>query len=342
MRRAFPVLLLLLAAAAAQGATSYFLDRSGMLWNAVAAPEGLVLTAQRDGQEVVHSVVPFQIGLAGTSDTQIQVAADELTGKVSVVWQRNWSDAASEIMLAVWKGGDWERVTSLTRDINAHPRNPAVLLTETDDTVADPDHPDDPSKAVTFRDSYLNVVWWEGTDQQHASFALLRLPADGSDASALTTQDLDRLVTTVGLACQTPLPADLMAHPLFASQSSREHALVFFGSEKLCLFYLVEVGFQWQLDPSQNGDPIAVTAQRRRSTPVFGVREVLDAPREISLEGARVLVGSSLRPVTYRVDQGTIEYVVATDQGWSPKRTISVAPGLTLDQAIPLVENLAR
>jgi hypothetical protein len=102
------------------------------------------------------------------------------------------------------------------------------------------------------------------------------------------------------------------------------------------------VGFQWQTDPTTSNDPIAVTAQRRRSVPIFGVSKVFDAPAEMSLVGARVLVGPSLRPVTYRVNQGTIEYVVANGTGWTPKRTVSVAPDLTLDQAIPLVENLAR
>ena len=89
---------------------------------------------QRDGVVIVRSRSSrSRWWSAGTSDTQIQVAADELTGKVVVVWQRNWSDDASEIMLAVWRDGDWERVEHLTEDLSAHPRNPAIQLSDVSD-----------------------------------------------------------------------------------------------------------------------------------------------------------------------------------------------------------------
>jgi hypothetical protein len=338
MRRALSVLVLLLTATAARGATSYFLDRAGLLWNASAEHTGLVLTAQSNGQEVVHGVVPFALGLAGTSDTQIQVVADDLTGKVAVVWQRNWTATSSEIMVAVWNNGNWERVTSLTADMTTNPRNPAIAVTETADTETDPN---DSTKTVTYQDSYLNVVWWEGVGSPHASVALLRLTADAGDESALTTANLDDVVGSVAINCPA-LPADLIEHPLFASQGSHDSALVFFGSEKQCMFSLLQVGFQWESEPTTANGTITVTAQQRRSRPVFGVRGEFGNPIGISMEGARVLVGTSLRPVTYRVDNNTIQYIVATATGWSPMRTVSVAPGLTMYQAIPLVENLAR
>src|SRR5512135_1387180 len=175
MRRILLACLLILGATAAFAAIPYSLDRNGVLWTAVADPQGLVLTGQRDGTQVVRSVVPFPVAIAGTSDTNIQVAADDLTGKVAVVWQRNWSATASELMLAVWSGGNWERVQSISQDLAANPRNPAVRLTAVSTSVPDPDNPTDPSKATLVQDSFVHVAWWEGSDQSHGSYALLRM-----------------------------------------------------------------------------------------------------------------------------------------------------------------------
>ncbi len=344
MRRIILVCLALIGAAAAATADPYFLDRSGVLWTANAAPEGLVLTGEKDGVEVVRSVVPFPLSMPGTNDSQIQVAADDLTGKVSVVWQRNWTDQASEIMLAVWHDGDWERVKSLTPDLMANPRNPEIQITQFSASVPDPTAPDDPTNASLVQDSYLHAVWWEGSDSGHAMYALLRLTADTTDSDALTELNLDSL-TLLGFGCANPAPPAVLEHPLFASQNTHDHALVFFGSQQLCQFQLIQVGFALDTPPAAataGGDGMTVTVQRRRSVPIFGIMRAFPMTRDISMEGTRVILGGNLSPVAYRVVGPAIQYVTYSDQGWSPLRTLAVAKGLTLDQAIPLVENLAR
>jgi hypothetical protein len=341
MRRSFLTLIFLLAATTALAANPYFLDRSGVLWKASAAPEGLVLTGVRDGAVVVRSVVPFPLAVYGTSDTQIQVAADELTGNVVVVWQRNWSQDASEIMLAVWRDGSWQRVERLGQDLAAHPRNPAIQVSEVATTVPDPSAPDDPSKATAIRDSFLHVVWWEGTDQGHASYALLWLNADAGDPDALVTQNLETFAS-IGLACTVPVPPTVLEHPVFGEQAPRDRALVLFGSQRICLFELLEV--QFALDNGATTDPkgITVIAQRRRHMPIFGVRKAFTITDSLSMEGVRVVLRADLNPVVYRVVGTMVEYVTATDTGWSPRRTLTVKDGMTMDQAIPLVESLAR
>jgi hypothetical protein len=341
MRRIVLTLAFLLAATAALAANPYFLDRSGVLWKATAASEGLVLTGVRDGAVVVRSVVPFPLALYGTSDTQIQVAADELTGSVVVVWQRNWSQDASEIMLAVWRDGKWQRVERLAQDLAAHPRYPTIQLSEIATTVPDPSAPDDPSKTTAIRDSFLHVVWWEGTDQGHASYALLWLNAEADDPDALLTRNLDAYAN-IGLACAAPVPPAVLEHPVFGDEAPRDRALVLFGSQRICLFQLLEVQFALDNGTTTDSKGITVIAQRRRHMPIFGVRKAFEMDDSMDMEGVRVVLGANLNPVIYRVVGKTVEYVIATDTGWSPHRTLTVTDGLTLDQAIPLVENLAR
>ncbi|MCJ7441361.1 MAG: hypothetical protein MUO25_07240 [Thermoanaerobaculaceae bacterium] len=341
MRRTFLTLAFLLAATAAVAANPYFLDRSGVLWKASAAPEGLVLTGVRDGAVVMRSVVPFPLALYGTSDTQIQVAADELTGKVVVVWQRNWSQDASEIMLAVWRDGNWQRVERLTQDLSAHPRNPTIQLNEVGTTVPDANAPDDPGKGTVIRDSFVHVVWWEGTERGRGSYALLRLSADVDDPDALVTQNLETFAS-IGLACTVPVPPAVLEHPVFGDQAPRDRAFLLYGSQRICLFQLLEV--QFALDTGATTDPkgITVIAQRRRHMPIFGVRKAFAMTDELSMEAVRVVLGADLNPVVYRVVGNTVEYVTATDTGWSRRRTLTVKDGMTMDQAIPLVERLAR
>jgi hypothetical protein len=343
MHRTFIACLALIGTAAAAAADPYFLDRTGVLWQASSAPEGLVLTGQQGGVQVVRSVVPFPLSMPGTNDTQIQVAADELTGKVAVVWQRNWTAQASEIMVAVWANGDWERVTSLTQDLLGNPRNPQVQVTQFSSSVPDPAAPNDPNRATLVQDSYLHAVWWDGDDNGHVMYALLRLTADPSDNGALIEENLDAL-TSIGFGCAKAVSPEVLQHPLFAGQAAHDRALVLFGSQQLCQFQLVQVSFTVDTQPATatTGGGMTASTQRRRSVPVFGVMKAFALTQDMSMDGTRVVLGANLNPVAYRVVGPTIQYVTYSDQGWSPARTLAVANGLTLDQAIPLVENLAR
>jgi hypothetical protein len=296
----------------------------------------LILTGQQDGVQVVRSVVPFPVAISGANDSQIQVAADDLTGKVAVVWQRNWTANASEVMLAVWSGGAWERVQPLSQDLTVNPRNPTVRLTAIATSVPDPTTPEDLTKATTVQDSFLHVAWWEGSDQSYGMYSVLRLTGDPADASALTVQNLDTF-SKIGLACVVPVPATTLEHPVFASQDAANHAQLLFGSQRLCLLLVVEVHFV--LDP--NGGP-GVIMNRRRHTPIFGVAGAFPMNSDFSMEGTRVILGANLNPVAYRVTDGAVQYVTFSNQTWSPIHTLTVSNGLTMDQAIPLVENLAR
>jgi hypothetical protein len=321
-----------LASSLAWAATPHGLGRDGTLWSATPSTNGLVLTGVRDGGEVARSVVPFPITLAGVADTNITLAVDDLTGKVVLVWQRNWSATASEVILAVWSDGAWETVQRLTQDLFDNARNPSIAITAPSSVVTAADGTID---VVT--DSFLNVVWWQG----HADYALLNLGMPAGDPAALTILRPDQYI--LGLGCVGPAPDSTLEHPMFAQSGDQSRAVVLFGSSQSCLFYLDEVSFTLDVSGQQDGGgEIVVGAQRGRHIPIFGIKRVFPLPTTMDLTDARVIVGADLNPVVYRVVSGTIEYAITESGAWTAARSLATSDTLSLEQAIPLVENLAR
>ena len=340
MRRTFLACLAIFGATAAFAANPYFLDRNGVLWNATASSDGLLLSGQRDGVVLTQNLVPFPILFPGAADNQIQVVADDLTGKVAVLWQRQWNSNAAEIMLAVWNGRSWERVEHLSTNLGAIPRNPSIRLTTVATRVPDPNSPDDPNKATIVQDSFVHAAWWEGSDQTHGMYALLQLTADPGDPSGLTLQDLSDF-TMLGFPCTVPVPAQTLEHPVFASDSSSDSARLLFGSQEQCL--LLELDVHFSLEASAASAAGAQIVNRRRHTPIFGVAGAFPLNANMSMDDTRVILGTNQTPVAYRVlDGGTLQYVTFSKGQWSDVRTLPVSKTLTMDQAISLVENLAR
>lgn len=340
MRIVSAALLALTVAVAAAG-SPFFLDRDGVLWRGTATADGLVLTGERDGETLVHTLVPFELGIAGTSDTAIQVAADETTGTVVVVWQRNWSEDLSEILLATWKNGSWDRIEHLTPDLSARPRNPVVHLSQVSSALPDPE---DPEGTVTLAESFLHVAWWEGDDSsQGAGLAVLNLSAEDA-ADALLVHSLDDFLP-IRVGC-SPVPSpEILEYPRFAEPSARRQVAIFFGSTQTCQFHVLEVNF---LPPNllpgpDPEDPPDAVIQRRRHAIVFGVRGNLEKPPSVRMADARVILGESGAPVIYAVQDETLQYAIATAHGaWSPLRHVPIGDGLSPVDAVALVQRLAR
>ncbi len=336
MRRFVIAAAVFLAASAVLAAGPYYLARNGILWKGASSPDGLVLTGEQAGEEIVRQTIPFTLGVGGSSDTEIQVAADEVSGKVALVWQRNWSEGYSDIMLAVWSEGTWERIDVLSDDVQGNPRNPVIEMTQAASQEADPA---DPESTVTVRDSFLSALWWQGQGEgQQARLAVLRLTATDEEPAPLTRTVLEGL-GSVGLACDAPTPADVLDHPLFASQPDISRALAFYASAGSCTVNMLEIRFVLDRIPDEGG---TVIGQRGRHRPVFGVRKSYPSPLDFRMASARAVVGPDLNPVLYKVRDGHLEYTLAGRGGWTAVRTLEVKPDLTMDQAIPLVESLAR
>ncbi|MGC8916024.1 MAG: hypothetical protein ACP5NF_03505 [Thermoanaerobaculum sp.] len=338
MKRLVCLASFLALAASAFAAEPYTLDRSGVFWKVEASTSGVVLVGVKNGEEVVRSLVSFPLGIAGQNDSNLQLVADELTGKVVLAWQRNWSEAYSDVVLAVWNQGQWERVSYLGGNASLRPRNPVLKLAQATSTYPDPE---DPEKTVTVSESFALLTWWQGDgDQQGARLAILRLAASPDEDDALSVREV---VSSpgIGFNCPQPLSSEAVERPTFAAEPPGPVSHLLVASPSTCLLFVHEIRLELDNPQTEEGG-LGVVAMRRRHTPIFGVRRVLPVPQGVAAEGTRVVLGPDAQPVLYRVLPDRVSYTVATPQGWSEARTLQVGPQLPLDKAIALVENLAR
>ena len=143
--------------------------------------------------------------------------------------------------------------------------------------------PEDETLTSVVEDSFLHVVWWQGAAaSQHGTYALIRLTATPEDDEAPAIYNVDDFLQ-IGMACAMPAPQSVLEHPLFADQSLSDRALLFHGSRRACLFQLVEISFTLEEPPASSPSPASPSsAQRRRHTPVFGVRALYSVPRQMA------------------------------------------------------------
>lgn len=321
-----------------------FVDREGTLWTAFPSFEGLRLVGSRNGEEITSGLLPVLFAGSLRYDQEISVVADEVTGKVAVVWQREWSETTSAVRIAVWSEDQWENVITLSEEDGRNPRHPAVQLVRVSSaTPADPDDPDPdpPVDPVVIRDSFLQVVWWEDGDGfPRARMAVVRLTGDLTDPDSVSIHDLDAL-SAPGEPCAHGEAEGVMERPRFSTRVPGDRGLVFFGSERTCRLNLVEVTFPLD-DPGEGEDPPS-EAERRRHRPVFGRRGGFEIPPDIRMAEARVLVDANHQPVIYRVLPDVVEFFIAGENGWSGRRTLALGEtGLEESKAVLLIEDLVR
>jgi len=328
----------LTVAVAAFAAEPYTLDRNGVFWRVEATPSGTALVATKEGVELTRSLVPFALGIAGQHDSNLQLVADELSGKVVLAWQRNFSEAYSEIMLASWRDGSWERVEYLVGAPALRPRNPVLRLAQAQSSYPDPE---DPEHQLTVKESFALLAWWEGDSRdQRARLAVLRLTAEAHEEGGLELREVPTS-PGIGFNCPQPLAEDTVERPTFASQPPGPISHLLVASPNTCFLLVHEIRFALAPPQEQEGG-ISVEGTRRRHTPIFGVRRILPVTRELATEGTKVVLGAHLEPVLYQVLPDGLRYVVASERGWSEPRKLAIGPELSLDKAIALVENLAR
>ena len=143
-----------------------------------------------------------------------------------------------------------------------------------------------------------------------------RMPTTRTPCS---TRNLDELRQHRARVRRAGIPRGARA-PGVRDQAPSGPRLLFFGSQRICLFQLARGPLRARRPPTTaTPDGITVIAQRRRTcrSSACGRRSI---PEERRTWRARaIILGANLNPVVYRVVGTTLEYVTATENGWSPR-----------------------
>jgi len=328
-------LLAIVAAAGTAGARdmNVTLGKDGTLCRVERGADGLILTVRPSAGGGALTDVPQT---ADPAIRNIQVGYATESGTVVLVWERDINSEQAIIQLATWREGTWFGPITIAGDDGIRTANPAMLLQH---VLTEPQTEGEERLETTF----IHLAWWRDEDSEDGGWAMYAAIPLGDDG----TPRLDRMqemalhqLIPYGIGCDlTATQRQALVHPAFTVDPETGAPLLFFVDVDDCLFEILQLAVQVE---EGDGDGDTFTSQRRRHVVVFGVRKDIALPPILDLTGAQFEVGHGMTVVGYWDTAEGINYIRMDDTGWSDTKTLQVGNGLTHEQAVELVRNLAR
>lgn len=341
MRNALLVVLALVLAAPAAARQPFALDRSGVLWQAKPSPDGLLITGQQDGVEVVRGFVPTApIGGLHVVDSHVEVAVDPAGSEAVAVWQRTWGRNLSEILLARWSKSGHGIALRLSGALSNGARHPVLRVQQVKWQEVDDE---DPDKKLERQETLVHVLWWEdGVWGSGARYVWLSLATPAAELKPPIPIVLQQLAGEAGSdECEEPLKPEVQEHPLFVVEPGGESFGVIYATGR-CRLSLWKIGSDAVISPPFGGEEPGVSAQRRRARPIFGERGDLPPP-PLALPDARAVASNGRNLLLYSFDdeRRQVAFSLLTDAQWSAPRTVLLSESVTPQRLLPILESLA-
>jgi hypothetical protein len=302
------------------GLTGFSAGDYAVVWNA-AAQDGTLSGGSIPG------------AANGSPKTSLDLTFDEPTGTLVVLW-REENSLVNKIRLAFGKSGAWTVADLLPNVGFPHAYNPQMLLTHQSVHSVDADDAD-----VFTNRSVLSIVWWEEASAAQARYASFFLD-ETIDPSAVAIYDLPELVGDSGRTVLEGVPRGAYTFPALQAEGPGGAVLASFASLASGKENVVRLTY-----PTELGKPSADNSTwLRRRIPVVGVVSQGPIAGVPSMEAASVhtVVGSSYRPTLHWRDELALHYVRFDGAAWSDVKSIVFTPDLGYDQAVALVEEMAR
>ena len=270
---------------------------------------------------------------SGSPKTSLDLTVDEPTATLVVLW-REENGLVNKIRLAFGKSGSWTVADFLPNVGFPHAFNPQMLLTHQTTHWLDKDGAD-----VFGSRSVLSVIWWEEASAAQARYTSFFLD-EAIDPSSVAIYDLPSLVNDVGSTSLQNVPRGAYAFPSLQSEGPGGAVLATFASLASDRENVVRITY-----PTELGQPSADNSTwLRRRIPVVGI--VSQGPialvPQMDAASVHTVVGSSYRPTLHWTDGVALHYVRFDGAAWSDVRSIVFTPDLGYDQAVALVDEMAR
>jgi hypothetical protein len=322
------VVVALIGLPAAASADEMALTRSGDLYRITLVEEGLAISGALANGTTVDLLVPQTSGIVASS---FQVGVDEATDALFALWQENQGPDAT-VMFASYSDGVWFGPEILAGGDGFAAANPQLLVFHHSAEL----ELEGEEEPLAIEDTMLHIVWWsyqEAIEDGVAFYANVTVGEDGlADLDDLDARPLSDLLA-FGIACPEISDAESLAHPrLFVDpQSGNPH--VFATDVGQCLFQILELQFQPELDP---------VSKRRRRVIIFGRSKIAPVRSDVSLKSARVEVGHNLSLVIFWDKGEAIDYLKLDDDGWSEMRSLPLDEHLHFGKALELIQTLTH
>jgi hypothetical protein len=318
----------LLAVAAGQGlAGDMTLARSGDLYRIHELGDELAVTATAlDGTSQIY----FVPQTAAVAAVNLQIALDETTGTLVVLWQEGRGEDA-RLHLATYNNGTWFGPMLLAGSPSGSAANPSLLVHRPVTTVEN----DDVTERV--ETTMIHLLWWQGLELDDGGQAMYGyLTADDTGLPELDDFAPRPLRDFIpyGIACGAITDATDLAHPqLFLDpQTGDPHALAV--DVPSCLFQIIQLRPEV---PDRDG-----YEKRRRHTIVFGRHTMIAINPNLPMLGAKFATGHNLSVVMYWDHADRIDYADLEESGWSEMKSLTLSDTLTRERAIELIRRLAQ
>ena len=291
-----------------------------VVWSALA----------QDGTQT-GGVIPGAAG--GSPKTSLDLTLDEPTATLVVLW-REENSLVNKIRLAFGKSGSWTVADLLPNLGFPHAFNPQMLLTHQSVHWQDKDGVD-----VYANRSILSVIWWEEASIAQSRYASFFLD-ESIDPSSVEIYDLPELVGDAGKTSLENIPRGAYAFPSLQSEGPGGAILATFASLTSDRENVIRLSY-----PTELGQPsVDDSTWLRRRIPVVGVVSTGPITMEPQMDAASVstIVGSSYRPTLLWSDGLALHYVRFDGTAWSAVKSIVFTADLGYDQAVALVQEMAR
>jgi hypothetical protein len=325
--------LVMAAMAAVAAAGDMTLTRAGDLYRLASSDDGLVVTGTLADGTSLELTVPQT---AGTVTSALNLAVDPISDGLYMLWQEG-EDSSSVVNFASYTNQTWTGPTVIAGGGSAAAANPQLLLFRAVDEVeveGEDGEPVTEEVATTF----LHMTWWTYTATVGDGAAVyLPAPVDDdtglADLEAYSPSLLSDLLPYGIPDCGGIGDATGLAAPKLFSDPASGLPHLFASDFAECLFYVL------RLDHDVTIDPIT---ERRRHTIILrdaGTYPVYDA---LPLATAGVEVGHGLSFVLYWDAEDAVEYKQFDPSGSSDVMSLPLGDNLSHEQAVALIQSLAR
>jgi len=316
-------------------AADIVLTRGGDLYRLAQTEEGLVVSVMpADANEGFEWLVPQTTGVI---TSYRNIAVDESTGNLYLVWQQGEAPAA-ELRVASLVDDTWDGPVTLAGGDGTNAVYPQLLrYTHTFEyQIGEGEDVETVSEDVTF----LHIVWWNfSADVADGAAYLGTVELDATGLPSFPDFQAIQLsgLLPFGIGCSGIDDAPDLAQPKIWIDPQSGLPIVMATDFDQCLFELLQL--RYEVVETQAFVP---SAKRRRRHVGFGRTRIVPFSKMPALAKVKVDPARDMGVTLYWLEEKGIEFLTLEDFGWSDLKWLPVGEHLNQTEAVELIRTLAR